>query len=137
MVARLRDARRIEALLVASFVPAAIDAAREVARGNRLEPAYLGFLMIGTLFLLILLTFAFDLSMRRKLDSTRMFPLLISIAVVLGAAEGLIALAITRTVDLPIVAREHGTAAIVLRMGAVNGLLGLGLWAMAIVFPFA
>jgi len=27
--------------------------------------------------------------------------------------------------------------AIVLRMGAVNGLLGLGLWAMAIVFPFA
>ena len=137
MVARLRDARRIEALLVASFVPAAIDAAREVARGNRLEPAYLGFLVIGTLFLLILLTFAFDLSMRRKLDSTRMFPLLISIAVVLGAAEGLVALAITRTVDLPIVAREHGTAAIVLRMGAVNGLLGLGLWAMAIVFPFA
>ena len=137
MVAALRDARRIEALLVASFVPAAIDAAREVARGNRLEPAYLGFLMIGTLFLLILLTFAFDLSMRRKLDSTRMFPLLISIAVVLGAAEGLVALAITRTFDLTIVAREHGTAAIVLRMGAVNGLLGLGLWAMAIVFPFA
>jgi len=137
MVALLREPRHIEALLVASFVPGAIDATRELARGNHLEPAYFGFLVIGTLFLLIALTTAFDLSMKRKMDSARMFALLIAIAVVLGAVEGLFALAIARTFDLPIVAREHGTPAIVLRMGAVNGLLGLGLWAMAIVFPFA
>ena len=137
MVAPLRDTRRVQALLIASLVPSAIDAARELARGNRLEPADVGFSVIGTLFLLVLLTTAFDVSMKRKLESARIFALLIAIAVVLGAVEGLVALAIATKFGLPIVSPAHATVATVLRMGAVNGLLGLGLWAMAVVFPFA
>lgn len=141
MAARLHGAeprrRRVEAILVASIAPAAIDASRDLARGNQLEPAYLAFLTLGTLLLLSVLTAIFDRLMTRRMATAPLFSCLLVAAVVFGAIEGIAALGIAETSDLPLVAREHRTAAILLRMGAVNGLIGLGLWAMAVVFPFA
>src|SRR5262249_38288825 len=69
--------------------------------------------------------------------NARCFAVTASIAVGLGIAEGFAGWALADAFDLPLVLPVHRTAAIVARMGAVNGVLGLGLWALAVVLPFA
>jgi len=129
--------RRLASILVACVVPAAWDATHAVSLGSRPEPSYLVFTTLGVLGLLAALTVVFDRSVARRMTNARCVALTASVAVGLGVVEGFAGWALAAALDLPLVLPAHRSAAIVARMGAVNGLLGLGLWAAAVVLPFA
>jgi hypothetical protein len=131
-----RRRRRI-AILIACLVPGAFDAMHAQSIGARIEPWYLAYTTLGVLGLLVALTATFDLGVRRRMTNARCFALSAVVAIGLGVAQGLAGWALSGAFDLPIVLPAHRAAAIVARMGAVSGLLGLGLWAIAVVLPFA
>jgi signal transduction histidine kinase len=136
-VSASRSRVRLLAILIASLVPAAYDAARDLSRGEPLAPGVLALRTVGTLAILLALTGVFALAMRRNLKNAAAFALVLLAALALGAGEGMAGWALGSLLDLPLIAPYHRTFATVARMGAIEGLLGLGLWAMAVVFPFA
>jgi hypothetical protein len=129
--------RRIAAIAIACVVPGTLDAMHALALGARPEPSSLVFTALGMLGLLAALTATFDRGVRRRMTNAQCFALAAAIAIGLGVAEGFAGWALASTLGLDLVLPAHRTASIVARMGAVNGLLGLGLWAIAVVLPFA
>jgi hypothetical protein len=134
-----RDAERrgrIAAVAIVSFAPAAMELARQLSHGGALELSYLAFLTAATAFLAIALNAIFDLAMKRRMEGARSIALFFAAALALGGIEGSIGWALSAGFDLPIVEPAHRSLVIVVRMGAINGLLGLGLWAIAVLVPF-
>ena len=129
--------RRVAAIAAACVVPGAFDAMHSIALGARPEPSYLVFTTLGMFGMLGALTATFDLGVRRRMTNARCFVLSAAVAVGLGVAESFAGWALASALDLPLVLPAHRTVSIIARMGAVNGLLGLGLWAIAVVLPFA
>lgn len=129
--------KRIAAIFAASCVPAAIELDHGLGREGAIDWSYLAFMTIGALVLLAALTVAFDRAWRRRATNARVFAIMAAVAVAVGVAEGFASWAISSATDLPLVMPFHRSAAIVARMGAIDGLLGLGLWAFAVVLPFA
>jgi signal transduction histidine kinase len=129
--------RRLAAIVAASFVPGLIDATHALARGARVEPSYFVFETAGTLGLLAVLTVTFDRCMRRRVAVAPLFAVMTVAGVALGVAVGFAGWALGGALDLPLVAPPHRSAVVVARMGAIEGVLGLGLWAMAVFLPFA
>jgi hypothetical protein len=128
---------RLAAILVGSLVPGAIDASHALARGEPVEPSSFGFTTAGTLATLVALTVTFDFCMRRRIASVLSFVLSAAVAMGMGVALGFLGWALASAFDFPLVSPPHRASPIVARMGAVSGLLALGLWAIAVVLPFA
>ena len=129
--------RRLWAILAAAAVPGAFDAIRELARGNPIEPWDFAFTTAGTLALLAALTIAFDFCIRLRFTSTGVFMATTALAILVGVGEAFLASAISDQFGISIVAKVHRAAPILLRIGAIDGVLVLGLWAMAVFLPFA
>jgi LytS/YehU family sensor histidine kinase len=59
------------------------------------------------------------------------------VAVAVGVAESLVALGLSVGLGLPLFEPAHRSVVVAARMGAASGMLGLGLFAMAVALPFA
>jgi signal transduction histidine kinase len=133
-----RDGRwRVLALLAASGFPAAMDLGHRMGQGVRVDVPSLVATTASAFVLLALLTRVFDAAVARRLSGARCFALVGGTAVVAGVAESFAGWALAGHLCLPAQPPGHDDAVVVARMGAVNGVLVLGLFAMAIALPFA
>lgn len=130
---------RWAAIAIAAAVPAAIDTGHDLARGERITASCAGFAFAGVLLALVALTATFDLCQRRRLGWSSCFALVAGVAIVAALAERLAGGAIQRATGIALVGdlREHAGGARAIGAAVFDGLLALGLWAVAIVFPFA
>src|SRR5215470_5167052 len=129
--------RRYASIAFASLLPGLVDASHTLGLGGRFDPAGFAMTTLGALVLLAALTFTFDRATRLRLGGARAVVLTGAAAIAVGIAEELVGWALSSAFDLPLVIPGHRSFVVLARMGAVNGLLGLGLWAMAVLFPFA
>jgi histidine kinase len=141
MLAATSDPRatrwRVLAVLAASLVPGAMDLLRALAQNGRLDLHSAVTTTLGVLFLLALLTATFDRAMRRRVTAARCFALCAAVAIGFGVAESFGARWIDETFGLDWIPPGHRSAAATVRMGVVSGVLGMGLFAMAVALPFA
>jgi signal transduction histidine kinase len=141
MLAAVSDPRarrwRVLALLAASLVPAAMDLLRQLARNLRPDLRALAASTLGVLVLLGVLTAVFDLAMRRRVTAGRCFAVCAAVAVGVGVAESFAALGLDEVLGLGWIEPWHRSAAVAARTGVAAGVLGMGLFAMAVALPFA
>lgn len=128
---------RVASLGVAALVPAGIDVTRELAHGTPPDVVDLLVTTGGVVVLLGVLDAVFELALRHRLTAARCFAVTCVAALATGACESLVALGLTVGLGWPLFAGPHRSVAIAARMGAVSGLLGLGLFAMAVAIPLA
>lgn len=129
--------RRHASIALAALVPGLVEASRVAGTGGRFDPAAFAMTTLGVLVLLAAVTASFDVATRRRLSSARAVVLTCAVAIALGVGESFAVWALAGALDLPLVMPGHRSVSVLVRMGAVNGLLGLGLWAMAVLLPFA
>ena len=128
---------RVLALLTASLVPGAMDVLRTLAQSGQVELRSVVATTVGVLLLLGVLTATFDLAMRRRMAAARCFALCAAVAIGLGVAESFGARWIDAAFGLGWIEPGHRGAAVAVRMGVASGVLGMGLFAMAVALPFA
>jgi len=91
----------------------------------------------GVLLLLAVLTATFDLAMRRRMAAARCFALCAAVAIAFSVAESFGARWIDAALGTGWIPPGHRSAAAAVRMGVASGVLGMGLFAMAVALPFA
>ncbi len=131
------DRRRVAAIAAASLAPAAIELSRELGMGAPIDVTYAVFATLGTLVLLVALTAVFARAMARGATNAPVFARIATAAIAIGIAEALVAWGLSSAFDLALVSPPHRSITVAVRMGAIDGLLRLGLWALAVVLPFA
>jgi len=125
------------AVLAASLVPAALDATRALGHGDAVDLGTAAKTTVGELLLLLALTCIFDVATRRRVTGARCFALMAGVAVGASAGGVLAAGAIGGFFGWALVEPAHRTLAVAMRMGAATGVMGLGLFAMAVALPLA
>jgi signal transduction histidine kinase len=111
---------------------------RDYAHEGHVDVACCAFTFAAVLLELGALTATFELGLRRRFGSAWSFVLTGAVAVSVGIAEAIAAWEIQRASGHPFLGDGHvWTLGALLGIGTVNGLVGLGLWAIAVVFPFA
>lgn len=131
---------RRAAIAVASLVPATIDVTHDLSKGARLSMAPIAYSVGTVLVTLVVLTMAFDACRRRRLGTGPSFWIVAGLGALLGLAQIGVAIAVFRVsgVDLFDGAVPHLTSfARVCVSASFDTMLSLGLWAVAVVFPFA
>jgi signal transduction histidine kinase len=128
---------RVLAVFAASLVPGAMDLTRKVAMGVSIDLASMTLSSIGVLLLLGVLTAAFDFATSRRMTAARCFALTSGVAVGFSIAESFATWLLAAAFGLPVMEPAHRSVAVVVRMGVASGVLGLGLFAMAVALPFA
>jgi len=128
---------RAAAVLVASLVPAALDLTRTLGHGAPPDVRSLVATTVGVLVLLSVLSMTFELTLRRGLTAAKCLAVTAVAAIVASVIESLVALGLTVGLGLPLFEGPHRSVVVAARMGAVSGVLGLGLFAMAVALPFA
>ncbi len=128
---------RVVAILGASLVPVAMDLTRALGHGSRPDPTAMLASTVGTLVLLGALAAAFELTLEYRLTAARCFVVTCVVAVAVGITESLAALGLSAGFGLPLFEPAHRSLVVAARMGAASGVLGLGLFAMAVALPFA
>jgi len=129
--------RRVVALLAASVLPATMDLPRRLAQGLDADVPSLIATTASAFILLAILTRAFDAAVNRRLSGARCFAFVCATAILVGVAESFAGWALAGHFGLPSLPPGHDRAAVIARMGAANGIWGLGLFAMAVALPFA
>jgi signal transduction histidine kinase len=125
------------ALVAASIVPAALDLTRRVAQGASIELGSTILSTVEVLLLLTVLTATFDFATSRRVTAARCFALTSSIAVCFCIGESFATWLLAAAFELPVMEPAHRSVAVVVRIGAANGVFGLGLFAMTVALPFA
>lgn len=123
-----------------SLVPATIDVSHDLAKGGTVAVPSVVFNVAVVLVTLSALTAAFDACRRRRLASGPSFGIVAGLGALLGLAQVVTVVAVLRTtgVDLFGGSGAHLTGfARVCITATAEGLWSLGLWAVAVVFPFA
>ncbi len=131
---------RRAAIAVASLVPCAIDVSHELAKGAPIAVPMLVCGVVVCLLILIALTAAFDACRRRRLATGPSFGIVAGLGAILGLAQIGLVIGVYRATgfDLSGGSVTHWDSfARVCVSGAFEALWGLGLWAVAVVFPFA
>jgi hypothetical protein len=128
---------RVAAILFASLVPAALDLTRSIGHGEPPDARSLVTTTVGVLVLLSVLSVAFELTLRHGLTAVTCFAVTCVVAIVASVAESLVALGLTVGLGLPLFEGPHRSVVVAARIGAVSGVLGLGLFAMTVALPFA
>jgi two-component sensor histidine kinase len=131
--------RRV-AIGVASLVPATIDLSHDLAKGAHVIPATVAFTVADVLVTLIVLTAAFDACCRRRLASGPTFGVVVGLGALLSLAQLGVVIAVQRITGFDLwggaVAHMDSIARVCVSV-AFDALLVLGLWAVAVAFPFA
>jgi hypothetical protein len=128
---------RVVAIAAASLVPATLDATRALGHGDPVDWRAAGGTTVCVLALLAALAATFDLATRRRLTAARSFALTGAVAIGGNVAMLLAGAALSNAFGVDLVPAGHRGALVALRMGIANGVLGLGLFAMAIALPLA
>jgi signal transduction histidine kinase len=130
---------RWTAIGIASFVPASIDTAHDMTKGVAVCTPCNVCSVVSVLVMLVALTATFDRCCRRRAGSMMSFALVGGLALVLAYVELWIDWAIQRATGVNLVGDLHRFShpALVIVSAAFDGMLGLGLWAVAVIFPFA
>jgi Histidine kinase len=130
--------RRQTAIAAASLVAAAFEAAHGLAWEGRLNGWCVGFMAVATFIELEALTAALDFWVWRRRSSSWSFALASVFAVCAGIVEAFAGWAVQRAFDVPLLGRMHAfRPGIIAQLGAFDGLVALGLWAVAVMVPFA
>ena len=138
LLERPRGSRRWTAVLVASVLAAAFEALHDFAHDGKISVACAAFTLVAVLLELAALTATFEQGLRRRLGGAGAFGLTAAVASSVGVVESLVAWAIQEGSGLELLGSGHlWTKTRVVEVGFLNGVLGLGLWAMAVVLPFA
>jgi LytS/YehU family sensor histidine kinase len=114
-----------------------MDLLHQLARNTRVDIRAAAATTLGVLVLLGVLTAVFDLAMRRRVTAGRCFALCATVAVGAGVAESYAAWALDGVLGLGWIEPWHRSAAVAARTGVASGVLGMGLFAMAVALPFA
>jgi hypothetical protein len=123
---------------VASLLAGAFEAAHEFAHEGRADVPCASFVAAAVLLELAALTVTFELGLRRRRGGAWSFALAGAVAGGLGVAGALAGWVIQRASGIAFLGNGHPwTTGKVVELGLFDGLLGLGLWAIAVVFPFA
>ena len=126
---------RHAAMIAAACVAGAVEAVHGLAWAGHVAWWPTAFMVAGTFVELEVLTAMF---VRARRTPARAFALSIAIAIGLGVVGSFAAWGLQLATGLPLLGNAHVVGpAIAAQLGAFDGLLGLGLWAMAIVWPFA
>jgi len=131
---------RRSAIAFASLVPSAIEVSHDLSRGAPLFVLAIVYSVAADLVTLIALTAAFDACGRRRLASGPAFGIVAGLGALLGLAQigGVVGIHRTTGFDLWGGAAAHlNSFARVCTSGAFAALITLGVWAIAVVFPFA
>jgi hypothetical protein len=128
---------RLAAIVAASLVPAAMDVTRSLGHGKAVDVRAALVTTTGVLVLLLALLATFDFATRRRVTGARCFALTGAVAVAVSVAEFLAAAVLSDALGLELVEPAHRSALVATRMGVANGVLGLGLFAMAVALPLA
>jgi signal transduction histidine kinase len=131
---------RRAAIAVASLVPSTIEVSHDLARGVPFFAAAAVFGVAATLVTLVALTAAFDACHRRRLASGPTFGMVAGLGALLGLAQLGAIIGIQRTTGTDLLGGgvpHLSSFARVCVSAAWEALMGLGLWAAAVVFPFA
>jgi LytS/YehU family sensor histidine kinase len=124
-------------MIAGACVAGAVQAAHGLAWGGGVSGWNVAFEVISIFVELEVLTAVFDRELARRRSATRSYALSFAIAIGIGIAASFAGWAIESACGVMLVGAQHVPPAIVAQFGAYNGLVGLGLWAMAIVVPFA
>jgi hypothetical protein len=126
---------RVAAIVGASLTAGALEAAEGFIYRGRFNGWSTGFAALSMLVALIVLSTAFDV----RRSSRRWFALAGTVALGTGIAEAFAGWALQQALDVPLISTTMRTfrPAVLAEIGVFNGLLGLGLWAVAIAVPFA
>ena len=122
---------RLRAIALACLVAGAFQAMHELAYAGAVDPGGVAFAIAAMAVELGALTFVWDARRRRDPAATWSLPWSAAIALGLGLAIELLAAAV------PGSALHHVPIGVVAQIGLFDGLLALGLWALAIVVPSA
>jgi signal transduction histidine kinase len=128
---------RLAAIVAASLVPGAMDVTRSLGHGMAVDLRAALVTTTGVLVLLLALLATFDLATRRRVTGARCFALTGAVAIGVSIAELLVGSALSDALGLGLVEPAHRGALVATRMGVANGILGLGLFAMAVALPLA
>jgi hypothetical protein len=129
---------RRRAIGIASLVPAAIEAGHDLSKGMRVSVADVIFNLVSVLLTLMALTAAFDACRRRRLASGPSLSVVAGLGVLLGIAQIGAAVAIERAAGSDVFGgMAHLNIARLFVSSMFQGLVGVGLWAFAVVVPFA
>ncbi|HEX8793529.1 MAG TPA: histidine kinase [Polyangiaceae bacterium] len=131
---------RRTAIGVTSIVPAAIDMSHDLAKGATISVPCVVFNIAGVLVTLVGLTTAFDACRRRRLASGPSFSVIAGLGVALYVAELGFVFAVHRATGFDLLGGSIAHMTSVARVCvfiAGESLWSLGLWAVAVVFPFA
>lgn len=131
---------RRTAIGVTSIVPAAIDVSHDLAKGATISVPCVTFTVAAVLVTLVALTAAFDACSRRRLASGPSFGIVAGLSVALFVTQLGFVFEVHRTTGFDLlggsIAHLNSFARVcVFTVG--ESLWGLGLWAVAVVFPFA
>jgi hypothetical protein len=130
--------QRWAAVVVASAFAGALEALDTLAHEGRVSVSCVGFATAAVLLELAALTSAFDALSRRRLPSGSSLALTGAIAVAVAIAEAFAGWAIERTCGVEVIGSTHPwSASTVAELGVLNGIVGLGLWALFVIYPFA
>jgi signal transduction histidine kinase len=125
------------AIAAAALVAGAFEVAHTLAWQARLAPAPLAYEVAGMAIELEALTAVFDHGLHHRRSATWSFSLVGLVAVSLGIANAFAGWALGGALDLPLVGGTASGAAVVTQLGGFDGLVGLGLWAVAVLVPHA
>lgn len=129
--------RRQVAIAAASLVAAALEAAHSIAWEGRLNGWCVAFMGVATFIELQALTAALDFWVWRRRSSAWSFILASAFAVCAGIVEAFAGWQLQRAFDVPLISRLQLRPGIIAQLGAFDGLVALGLWAVAVMVPFA
>ena len=114
-----------------------MDVSRSLAQDGHVDLRSVAATTLGVLLLLAVLTATFDLAMRRRVTAARCFVLCAVVAMGFAIAESFGARWIDAALGLDWIPTGHRGSSAAVRMGAASGVLGMGLFAMAVALPFA
>jgi hypothetical protein len=127
------------AIAVASALPAGFDLVHDAVRGLAADLACALFWVVTFFTSLVAVTAAFDACQRRRVRAAPTFGLLLVLACAVALADLVVAAMVQRATGWNFVGTLalHTRASDVLIEAAFYGVVALGLWALAVVFPFA
>ncbi len=131
---------RRTAIAVASLVPASIDVTHNLSKGARISVPSLVYSVVIVLVTLTVLTLAFDACRRRRLATGPSFGVVAGLGAFLGLSQVGVVIGVHRFTGVDVLdgSISHlNSVARICVFAVAEGLWTLGLWAVAVVFPFA
>ncbi len=129
--------RHHPAIAAGALVAGAFEAMHCLTWTNRINGWCVAFTALGVFAELEVLTKAFELGLGRRRSSLASFALSAGVAVGTGILVSFAGWGIQAGFHVPVLGLVHSRMSTVAQLGAFNGLVGVGLWAIAVLIPLA